>query len=99
MNKKLTCILSQQVSTYYLIRYVMRRLENADPTGENKKEREKKAKSSAILRRLDNIADAGERHGASRGDIELTSYEQSIAMEVVAPEDIHITFEGLGYPH
>jgi hypothetical protein len=28
-------------------------------------------------------------------DLQLTSYEQTIAMEVVAPEDIPVTFEGM----
>ena len=29
-------------------------------------------------------------------DLQLTSYEQTIAMEVVAPEDIPVSFEDIG---
>jgi len=52
-----------------------------------------KKKSSAVLRRLD---DNHQRQGG-KGRLErttFTSYEQTILTEVVAPEDIHVTFNG-----
>jgi len=52
-----------------------------------------KKKSSAVLRRLD---DNNQRQGG-KGRLErttFTSYEQTILTEVVAPEDIHVTFNG-----
>lgn len=53
-----------------------------------------KKKSSAVLRRLD---DNHQRQGG-KGRLErttFTSYEQTILTEVVAPEDIHVTFNGM----
>ena len=64
-----------------------------DPEADQKEENRKR--SSAILRRLDNAdADAGTKRDVKRADLALSPYEQTIAMEVVAPEDIHVSFEG-----
>lgn len=35
------------------------------------------------------------RSGVRSEDLQLTSYEQTIAMEVVAPEDIPVSFDGM----
>jgi hypothetical protein len=78
----------QQVSAYYLIRWL---ISYRDPERE-KKEAVKK-KSDAILRRLN----ANGTTSGGSGKIEklvLNSYEQSILTEVVAPEDIHVSFDG-----
>ncbi|PWW74387.1 AAA-domain-containing protein [Tuber magnatum] len=79
-----------QVSAYYLVKWL---ISYRDP------EREKrdmiKKKSSAVLRRLD---DNHQRQGG-KGRLErttFTSYEQTILTEVVAPEDIHVTFNDIG---
>lgn len=99
----------QQVSTYYLVRYFISRL---DP--DRKENDEARQKSAAVLRRLDDsrLLDSGkqgedegdEKEGRRRQrprrprkeDLELNRYEQIIAMEVVAPEDIPVTFEDIG---
>ena len=81
---------AQQVSAYYLIRWL---ISYRDPERE-KKEAVKK-KNDAILRRLD--ANGGGTGGADGGRAEklvLNSYEQTILGEVVAPEDIHVSFNG-----
>ncbi|KAF3922792.1 hypothetical protein AA313_de0205844 [Arthrobotrys entomopaga] len=82
-------IAAAQVSAYFLIKYAMRRF---DPEADQKEENRKR--SSAILRRLDNAdLDAGTKRDTKRADLALNPYEQTIAMEVVAPEDIQVTFE------
>ena len=72
----------------WLIRY---RLSSADPDREKKEAMQEK--SDAILRRLG--TNGGDPSGS--GVLEklvLNSYEQTILSEVVAPEDIHISFDG-----
>ena len=84
---------SQQVSAYYLVRYVLSRL---DPEADRKEEARKK--SAAVLRRLDVGATEEQRDQSSqrprKEDLVLSQYEQAIALEVVPPEDIPVTFEG-----
>lgn len=63
-----------------------------DPDRDRKKEIAKK--SNAILRRLDERSSGAPGEEGSGGKLQLNSYEQTILTEVVAPEDIHVTFEG-----
>ena len=72
---------------------------------ESQKKEEQRRKSAAILRRLDGgdeSDDESPQRGGKRGrrqrkgELVLTQYEQAIAMDVVAPEDIPVTFEDIG---
>ncbi|KAL4937645.1 hypothetical protein BDV06DRAFT_202446 [Aspergillus oleicola] len=86
-------------SAYFLIRHLLSRLDQNDP--EKQKHEEQKRKSAAILRKLDGdreLDEAGSdnRSRPSRGDLELNQYEQTIAMDVVAPNDIPVSFEDIG---
>lgn len=86
----------QTGSLYYVVRYALNRL---DP--ENDKESiARKSAAAAVLRRLDpheaEINGEKVRHRRSRKeDLVLNQYEQMIAMDVVAPEDIPVAFEGI----
>jgi hypothetical protein len=53
-----------------------------------------KKKSDAILRRLDANGGASTTGGEKKEKLVLNSYEQTILTEVVAPEDIHVSFDG-----
>ena len=77
--------------------------------GGGKAEAEQKAK--AARKRLEGILAAKQRDNSEEGDedsdfpwgkerprlqdLQLSSYEQTIAMEVVAPEDISVKFDGM----
>ncbi|KAK2760235.1 hypothetical protein FQN54_002302 [Arachnomyces sp. PD_36] len=89
-------------SAYFLVRYLLSRLD-FDP--ESQKKEEARKKSAAILRRLDGPADSDDESPSGRKknprkqrkeDLVLTQYEQAIAMDVVAPEDIPVSFEDIG---
>ena len=77
----------------------MARLEPED----KKEQAHRKSAAAAVLRRLDGpepdgehkMGDAGS-HRTRKEDLELNQYEQMIAMEVVAPEDIPVSFDGEG---
>lgn len=83
------------------MRFLLSRLE-LDP--ESKKNEEAKRKSAAILRRLDRADDSDDSSSSRKArsrkqrkeELTLTQYEQAIAMDVVAPEDIPVTFEDIG---
>lgn len=99
---RLTCHRYQSASAYFLIRYLLSRLD-FDP--ESQKKEEQKRKSAAILRKLDGGDESDEdspRRGGKggrrpkRGDLVLNQYEQAIAMDVVAPDDIPVSFEDIG---
>ncbi|KAL9129065.1 MAG: hypothetical protein Q9217_002372 [Psora testacea] len=86
------------VSAYYLVRYVLSRLE----TGEEKDQANRKSAAAAVLRRLDpRDQDDGTQDAKAKvrrprkEDLVLNQYEQMIAMDVVAPEDIPVKFDGL----
>ena len=80
--------------------------------GGGKAEAEQKAK--AARKRLEGILAAKQRDNPEEGDedsdfpwgkerprlqdLQLSSYEQTIAMEVVAPEDISVKFDGMCCP-
>lgn len=67
---------------------------------EEKEQASRKNAAAAVLRKLDrnHDEDAPDAGGKSRRvrkeDIQLTQYEQMIAMDVVAPEDIPVAFDG-----
>ena len=82
-------------SLYYVVRYTLNRLDL-----ENDKESvARKAAAAAVLRRLDpQEADPNGENGRPRRSkkesLVLNQYEQMVAMDVVAPEDIPVTFDG-----
>lgn len=65
---------------------------------EGKEQTSRKLAAAAILRRLDLKEKDGETNENGRRprkeDLVLSQYEQLIAMDVVASEDIPVTFEG-----
>jgi hypothetical protein len=85
------------------VRNIISRL---DPEAAQKEEAKKKA--SAASQKLSTILENKARYDSDdedydsnykrprKEDLVLTSYEQTIAMEVVAPEEIPVTFEGRG---
>ena len=90
---------------YFVIRNLLTRL---DPEAQQKEEA--RAKASAANRKLDAILTSKRRKSYSEydsddetdarhrrprlQDLNLSTYEQTIAMEVVAPEEIPVTFDG-----
>ena len=82
-------------SLYYVVRYTLNRLDL-----ENDKESlARKSAAAAVLRRLDpHEAEAnggkGKQRRSRKEDLILNQYEQMVAMDVVAPEDIPVAFEG-----
>ncbi|SLM40782.1 membrane-spanning [Lasallia pustulata] len=95
----LILIAAANVSVYYLVRYAMARLEPED----KKEQAHRKSAAAAVLRRLDGPEIDGEHkigdasnHRTRKEDLELNQYEQMIAMEVVAPEDIPVSFDDIG---
>ena len=96
--------LLQSFSMYYIAKSVVSSLPLAnDP--EREQHEQARVKATANLRRLDRLRDDEDSDGDSgRGtgrtrrprkeDFELDQYESQIAMEVVAPEDIPVGFDG-----
>lgn len=96
----------QNVSVYYLARHILSGFPSiADP--EKEQHEQARLKAAANLRRLDrnknDSDDASEEdvkgkkntnRAARKEDLVLNQYESQIAMEVVAPEDIPVGFEG-----
>lgn len=87
----------QNVSLYYAIKYTLSRIENDGERDQGKN----KAAAAAILRRLDpveNDEEAKPGDGRNRRprneDITLNQWEQAVALDIVAPDDIPVTFEG-----
>ncbi|KAI2229158.1 mitochondrial dynamin GTPase Msp1 [Ophidiomyces ophidiicola] len=99
--QELILIAGTSLSTYFVVRFLLSRLE-LDP--ESQKREDAKRKSAAILRRLDREEDSDDSsssrkrkaHKSKKETLELTQYEQAIAMDVVAPEDISVSFEDIG---
>ena len=82
---------------YYVIRYALSRLE----PNESMEDKRRKTVAESVMKRLDrreadqNQLDPDEFSRRSRKeDLVLNQYEQNIAAEVVAPEDIAVTFDG-----
>ncbi len=93
----LTFLFPQNVSIYYLVSYTLSQIGLKGEEGQAKR----KAAAAAILGRLDRAendkeakTDEGESRRPRKKDIELNQYEQLVAMDVVAPDDIPVTFEG-----
>lgn len=96
----------QNVSVYYLARHILSGFPSIqDP--EKEQHEQARLKAAANLRRLDrnkndsedgDVEDVkgkkGAKGGARKEDLALNQYESQIAMEVVAPEDIPVGFEG-----
>jgi ATPase family AAA domain-containing protein 1 len=92
----------QSASAYFLIRYLLSRVD-LDPEGQKKEEQRRK--SAAILRKLDGPDSEDDSPGRSggrrqrkqrKGDLVLNQYEQAIAMDVVAPDEIPVSFDDIG---
>ncbi|KAK0511228.1 hypothetical protein JMJ35_005801 [Cladonia borealis] len=86
-------------SFYYLVRYALNRLDLEN----DKEQATRRNAAAAILRRLDpqdqdeKGNDDGRRKRRSRKeDLVLNQYEQMVAMDVVAPEDIPVAFDDIG---
>ncbi|KAL9116623.1 MAG: hypothetical protein Q9187_006851 [Circinaria calcarea] len=86
-------------SVWYIVNSLASRLEPI----EDKESAHRKSAAAAVLRRLDGPddeqdakAEDGRTRRPRKEDIDLNQYEQMIAMEVVAPEDIPITFNDIG---
>ncbi|KAF9892221.1 hypothetical protein FE257_001997 [Aspergillus nanangensis] len=101
--QEMVMIAGTSASAYFLIRYLLSRLD-FDP--ESQKKEEQRRKSAAILRKLDGGDESdgesprrsgkrGERR-QKKGELVLNQYEQAIAMDVVAPDDISVSFESIG---
>ncbi|KAL8822377.1 MAG: hypothetical protein Q9191_006889 [Dirinaria sp. TL-2023a] len=95
----LILIAAANVSVYYLVRYALSRVEAQG----SKEEESKRSAAAAVLRRLDRTAsdeelsnDDGRSRRSRKEDLVLNQYEQAVAMDVVAPEDIPVTFEDIG---
>lgn len=83
---------------YLLLRYMINKI-NVDPDAEQKEQA--RLKSAAILRRLDEPQNLPtevhtDHERARKEDLQLTQYEQAIAQDLVAPEDIPVSFEDIG---
>ncbi|KAF3480808.1 ATPase family AAA domain-containing protein 1-B [Arthroderma uncinatum] len=101
--QELILIAGTSLSTYFVVRFLLSKLE-LDP--DSQKRDEAKRKSAAVLRRLDREEDSddesagsGKKNGQRRPRKEklvLSQYEQAIAMDVVAPEDIPVSFNDIG---
>jgi ATPase family AAA domain-containing protein 1 len=83
---------------YYVVRYLTDKI-NFDPESEQKEQARRK--SAAILRRLDEPIDSDDdtqdaRRRPRKEDLVLSQYEQAIAMDVVAPDDIPVSFDDIG---
>ncbi|OAX82141.1 hypothetical protein ACJ72_03511 [Emergomyces africanus] len=94
-------IAGTSLSTYFVVRFLLSKVE-FDP--DSQKHEEAKRKTAAILRRLDAPEDSddespGRKRGSRRQkkeELVLSQYEQAIAMDVVAPEDIPVSFNDIG---
>ncbi|KAK2741518.1 hypothetical protein FQN55_008270 [Onygenales sp. PD_40] len=99
--QELILIAGTSLSTYFAVRFLLSRLE-FDP--DSQKHDEAKRKSAAILRRLDGPKDQDDESPGGKQksdrqrkeDLVLSQYEQAIAMDVVAPDDIPVSFNDIG---
>ncbi|KAL4877328.1 P-loop containing nucleoside triphosphate hydrolase protein [Aspergillus karnatakaensis] len=93
----LAMVAGTSFSAYFLIRHLLSRID-FDP--ESQKKEEQMRKSAAILRKLDGDEESDGATSSNkekkRGDLVLNQYEQAIAMDVVAPDDIRVSFEDIG---
>ncbi|OJD11021.1 hypothetical protein AJ78_08126 [Emergomyces pasteurianus Ep9510] len=99
--QELVMIAGTSLSTYFVVRFLLSKVE-FDP--DSQKHEEAKRKSAAILRRLDAPEDSDDESPGrkrrsrrqKREELVLSQYEQAIAMDVVAPEDIPVSFNDIG---
>lgn len=92
---------TQSLSTYFVVRFLLSRLE-FDP--DSQKNEDAKRKSAALLRKLNGPDESDDENSTGnkskprkkKRDLVLTQYEQTIAMDVVAPEEIQVSFEDIG---
>jgi len=95
------------VSLFYLARHIISSLPLSSNDPEKEQQEQARVKAAANLRRLgrskddtESSSEAGVREddtvfrGARKENLVLNQYENLIAMEVVAPEDIPVGFEG-----
>ena len=93
----LVLIAAANVSIFYIIRYALSRLDNH---GEKEEQVNRQSAAAAVLRRLDRPPEEDARGTdgwiarTHKEDLVLNQYEQMIAMDVVAPEDIPVAFDG-----
>ena len=78
-----------------MVRYALNRLD----LDNDKETLARKSAAAAVLRRLDPHeaepnGEDGRQRRSRKEDLVLNQYEQMVAMDVVAPEDIPVTFEG-----
>jgi ATPase family AAA domain-containing protein 1 len=83
---------------YYVVRYLTNKI-NFDPDSEQKEQARRK--SAAILRRLDEPRELDDdsphpQRRPRKEELVLSQYEQAIAMDVVAPDDIPVSFDDIG---
>ncbi|KAL9613621.1 MAG: hypothetical protein Q9167_001849 [Letrouitia subvulpina] len=93
-------IVTQNISLYYLIRYGLDRINAPDQDSVNRK-----SAAAAVLSRLDRKDEEEEDESHTNGhrkrrsrkeDLMLNQYEQMVALDVVAPEDIPVSFHDIG---
>ncbi|KAL9045059.1 MAG: hypothetical protein Q9214_001852 [Letrouitia sp. 1 TL-2023] len=96
----LVLLAAANISLYYLIRYGLDRINAPDQDSVNRK-----SAAAAVLSRLDRKEEeeeddshtSGHRKRRSRKeDLMLNQYEQMVALDVVAPEDIPVSFHDIG---
>lgn len=92
-------IAAANVSIYYILRYAFSRLESEG----DKEQAARMSAAAAVLRRLDPKSEDEDTKGDDRKSrrprkeaLVLNQYENMIALDVVAPEDIAVTFEDIG---
>ncbi|MCJ1308240.1 hypothetical protein MMC25_001893 [Agyrium rufum] len=88
------------IGIYYVIRYAFARL---DTIGESKEQSGRKAAAQANLKRIEESRKANQKESENddnrstrKEDLLLNQYEQMIALEAIAPEDIPISFKDIG---
>jgi hypothetical protein len=98
-------LISFQTGTaYFLTKSILSNLQSTLADPEKEKHEQARIKAKANLQRLQrgrehddgNDGDLGsdERRGPRIEDLQLDEYENLVAMEVVAPEDIAVGFDG-----
>jgi SpoVK/Ycf46/Vps4 family AAA+-type ATPase len=97
----------QTIAAFFLIRQILSHIQSLDP--EHRNDAESKKTAAAAKERIQSIFSSREEgadsddedhpYGYDRpsaADLHLTQYEQTIAMELVAPKDIPVSFDDIG---
>lgn len=88
------------MSVYYVVRYALSRVESAG----DKEELKSKNAAAAVLRRLgtrkhdEESGSDDDRTRRRKEDLVLNEFERTVALGVIAPEDIPVKFEGVSIP-